>query len=737
MMQLNFPSSYGDLKTTSLPLLAESSLQLFLQAKAELPQEITVLDPIKPADGALTLYVSPDGSDSASGEFDAPLLTLTEALARARGGARILLREGTYTLKETVRIGEEHSGTESSPLFISAYQGESVTLTSGKEIPASAFMTIDEAVAANVISSAMRDRLNAFSDHNSDHIVVADLKTLGFDADDMPPLSTQGPDYLMVNGKTQTLARFPHKGLGVTMGRTVYNVGPCAASYSHLYAENKDNRDPWMTSYPEDAADHIRRWASYEDVWMYGALYQEWHRIYYKLNVDPVKETLSSDNPCGWGVCFAEKNTVYFYNVPEELTEPGEWYLDRKEGKLYLYPDTDTNITEASVVLATKQHDLLAVNDAKNVVLDGLSIMGSGGKGVYAVNCDSFVIQNCKLGNFGSSAAVIERSIQSGALYSSFTHTNQTMLSVQGRSQCPTEPDRNFIQNCLFFNPVIKYGLSFGCMGGVVSHNEIRDSLLCFSGSENVIEYNRLDGGAYNTTDSGPIYCSCLNIKFNNHIRYNYLYNMRKGVYGIYLDDLTTGNFVYGNLIVYPFVNPPASGRGVNIHSGKNNVVFNNVVFNAYQGATNSLNYYMHAGDHRWAPSLHGAIKAFSSLDEALLDRRYPQIKAFLELLKINAKERESENFVRYINEDAARIPSGTVYTRNLFVNCKEPVSNHYLVEFCSYILNNYATDTAEGLGFADPEGGDFTLSADSPVFDLIPGFEATDFKRIGRCCAR
>ena len=33
---------------------------------------------------------------------------------------------------------------------------------------------------------------------------------------------------------------------------------------------------------------------------------------------------------------------------------------------------------------------------------------------------------------------------------------------------------------------------------------------------------------------------------------------------------------------------------------------------------------------------------------------------------------------------------------------------------------------------FGDYEGGDYTLSEDSPIFTAIPGFHAMDFSKVG-----
>ena len=67
-----------------------------------------------------TYYVSPSGSDAASGSIDAPWRTLTYAAGKLAAGDVLYLRGGTY--REKVKFS--HSGTAAAPIRISAYPGE-------------------------------------------------------------------------------------------------------------------------------------------------------------------------------------------------------------------------------------------------------------------------------------------------------------------------------------------------------------------------------------------------------------------------------------------------------------------------------------------------------------------------------------------------------------------------------------------------------------------------------------
>lgn len=71
-------------------------------------------------------YVSPNGSDSASGSIAAPFQTAIKGLGTTRAGDRLILREGIYRGNSGWFPG---NATEIAPISIEAYPGEKVTLS--------------------------------------------------------------------------------------------------------------------------------------------------------------------------------------------------------------------------------------------------------------------------------------------------------------------------------------------------------------------------------------------------------------------------------------------------------------------------------------------------------------------------------------------------------------------------------------------------------------------------------
>ena len=139
LYELNIPETLADISgELSLTMSADAYLERFIKTRDELPTEITVLDPIDfsayPDSAGLTVYVAPTGDDRAEGTKDAPLRTPAAALLRVRGkgGATVILCEGSYSVDEPLTLTSEHSGTDRAPLIIRSAEGERVSITSNK-----------------------------------------------------------------------------------------------------------------------------------------------------------------------------------------------------------------------------------------------------------------------------------------------------------------------------------------------------------------------------------------------------------------------------------------------------------------------------------------------------------------------------------------------------------------------------------------------------------------------------
>src|SRR5436190_21269063 len=86
-------------------------------------------------------YVAPDGNDRNAGTENKPFATiqrardaireLTKAAALPVGGVEVLLRGGTYRLKEPLTFGPEDSGRPDAPIVYAAWGSQLPVLSGG------------------------------------------------------------------------------------------------------------------------------------------------------------------------------------------------------------------------------------------------------------------------------------------------------------------------------------------------------------------------------------------------------------------------------------------------------------------------------------------------------------------------------------------------------------------------------------------------------------------------------
>lgn len=100
---------------------------------------VLVLNCNENSNESISYYVSPQGNDANSGSIDAPFKTIKKAKdlvsqlddeAKAKD-VKIILRDGTHTLNETLVFGLNDSGVKGHPISYEAFPGETPVISSG------------------------------------------------------------------------------------------------------------------------------------------------------------------------------------------------------------------------------------------------------------------------------------------------------------------------------------------------------------------------------------------------------------------------------------------------------------------------------------------------------------------------------------------------------------------------------------------------------------------------------
>ncbi len=390
----------------------------------------------------------------------------------------------------------------------------------------------------------------------------------------------------------------------------------------------------WEVDRPEehahkDAAAEITSWVNTGDIWYYGSTFEGWEFGYYNLALDtegqywahtedgrrwtpgdgipylgtPKAEMAAGKNPNGtsawgaeagyslksvqpnaWGTKVSgnspvHANTYYLFNAIEALDEPGEWFLDRRTGILYLYPKDDS-FFGADMSFSSKNVSApLILSGLAHAVVEGITVDGTGDVGITLNNCFDLVLQHVKVANTKKENLLIEDCRRTAVIYSDFSRAGTVLVKFKdGKAHYDQRASLNLLQNNFFHDPapMRQHAMLFAGCRSVISHNYFRNTCMDSStASECIIEYNRFEGGNADVVDGGMYYASGSAVR-NNHVRYNLFHMFNATHQALYFDTMCGGNYAYGN-IVSTLGSKTNRHKGWYSSTGHGNVCFGNI----------------------------------------------------------------------------------------------------------------------------------------------------------------
>ncbi|MFC6099364.1 right-handed parallel beta-helix repeat-containing protein [Olivibacter domesticus] len=278
---------------------------------------------------AIELWVSPHGNDANKGTKEAPFATLEGAIRKARelrrlkekdisDGIKILVEDGTYLLEQPVFIRPEDSGTPESPTIISAAPKANPVVSGGIQL---------------------KNNWQKADAQTADLSAAAKGKVWMIDA---PLIGDEVLDFrqLWVNDKKAVRAK---STTGSMMERIL--------SWNHQkqtcwIPKPKMKQFKWRPGMEF----YIHQWWAVATLRVKNA---EVAGDSVQLSFLQPESKLQSEHP--WPAPWQSKETgnsaFYLTNALQFLDEPGEWYLDKLQRKIYYWPKAGEDLNKVSVVI--------------------------------------------------------------------------------------------------------------------------------------------------------------------------------------------------------------------------------------------------------------------------------------------------------------------------------------------------------------------------------------------------
>jgi len=364
-----------------------------------------------------TFYVSSRGSDSHAGTAPQPFATLARAREAVRAldkrhhrGVTVYLEAGIHRLTETLRFYPQDSGSPACPVTYAAMPGQTAIVSGMHPLSCRWEFWRDGIWRCSVPEAA------------SGHLDFSRL---------------------FVNGVLQVRARYPNydpagdKTPGFSghcyAGSSYSKPGHCYPAALTPWPENRElfydpgtfSAKPW--AHPEDGVLHV-----------FAANY--WGNMQFQIagRDDSAGKLLLGCG--GWqmnaiyqgqgATGIDRRSAFYVENIFEELDAPREWYLDKREGWLYMMPEPGVDLQTAAVEAPTLQCLIQLRGDTKEPVrhihFEGIHFTGSDvtylepyevpslgdwsihrGGAVFFENAEDCELCNCEFSGLGGNAVFV------------------------------------------------------------------------------------------------------------------------------------------------------------------------------------------------------------------------------------------------------------------------------------------------------------------------------------------
>lgn len=611
-------------------------------------------------------FVSPDGNDDANGSKMAPLASLVQAIQKGSQSSSadtlvITLLPGVYHQTKSVTLGSDASDR---PVKIVGTEGE-VIFHGGAYLNGKDFKLLNDKRIEKRLAPEAKGKLYVIDLQKAGITNYGIMQQHGFGTNPGPTAME-----LFIEGTPQVLARYPNNDRRLKIGQ-IYDRGsiPRQGDFS-----NRGGEFGFEYNRPKG-------WKDAEDIWLHGKFSWGYNDDHLRIEkIDYKKSSFKIEQPHLYGLRTSTMKYVedsdkagltvrgyYAYNLLEEIDSVGEYYIDRKSGKLYVYPMVD--LSQATIEVSLLEDPFIAVRDRENVVIEGIKFTCSRGLGIYLSNSSDVEINDCQFSNLGTVGISLGQSFsqtkttynadgspnmsqpEEGDFYNitiqncKIENTGSGGIFLNGGDRQTLRSSNNLVYNCEFVNtdrvnqsysPSIKmYGV-----GNTIKNcyfHDIHHQAIQFTGNDHVIEYSKFERVCTDADDMGAIYTGRNPSARGTEIRYNLFKDIEPddpetSMTGVYIDDGSGGMTVRNNFF-YRVGNPGhyENFAAIFYHGSHQMKAQQNTFLDCKVAIGESA-----WGDKRWEQYLKSAMiknkirEEVDILDE-VYQQHYPELKDYLE----------------------------------------------------------------------------------------------------------
>jgi hypothetical protein len=470
----------------------------------------------------------------------------------------ITFKEGDYTLNNSLRFKQKNT-LKTAPIIING--DKNVVFSGGITLNNLNFKPISDPILMDrIIDKGAVNKILVYDLIQGTIKDLGKLNCIGFGR-----IAGLAPTQLFFDGQRMTLARYPNdidrsllkRRTSVIPINKIINAGLQPVD---LPLEEKEKKGQDQKGEFEYKDTHVTKWLGANDIWLDGIFSRDWawslNKVY---KIDTAKHTISLTFNEKYDL--TNKNAFFFAsNLLEEIDQPGEYYIDRENAKLYFYPPIDFNKKTSTVQLSQNTKDLVEIDGCSNVKFKNISFELGRYRAVNIIRSNNITFENCSFKNFGIAAITIKG--ENNTIRNCNIHAiGGTAISLDGGNVDSLISANNQVINCkiydwAYYNRVYTPAIALAGVGNKVLNSELYDAphgAITISGNNHLIKNNEIHDVLQEFIDFGAIYAFLgkSQLMRGHVISGNYFHDLgqiSEKVHAIYADEGTAGWTIEDNV---------------------------------------------------------------------------------------------------------------------------------------------------------------------------------------------